>query len=38
MALVDRLETQLATSRTAAGKLMEAVVAELTGQQVEIAA
>jgi type I restriction enzyme S subunit len=38
MALVDQLETQLATSRAAAEKLMEAVVAELTGQQVEIAA
>jgi type I restriction enzyme, S subunit len=30
MALVDQLETQLATSRTKAEKLMEAVVAELT--------
>jgi type I restriction enzyme S subunit len=30
MALVDALETQLATSRTTAEKLMEAVVAELT--------
>ncbi len=38
MTLVDQLEAQLATSRAAAGKLMEAVVAELTGQQVEIAA
>ncbi len=33
MALVDALETQLATAHTAAGKLMEAVVDELTGQQ-----
>jgi len=33
MALVDALETQLATARTAAEKLMEAVVAELTSQQ-----
>lgn len=38
MALVDQLETQLATSRAAAEKLMEAVVAELTGKQLEIAA
>ena len=38
MALVDRLETQLATSRAAAEMLMEAVVVELTGQQLEIAA
>ena len=38
MALVDQLETQLATSRAAAEMLMEVVVAELTGQQVEIAA
>ena len=30
MALVDQLETQLSASRTAAEKLMEAVVAELT--------
>jgi type I restriction enzyme, S subunit len=30
MALVDVLETQLATARTTAEKLMEAVVAELT--------
>jgi hypothetical protein len=30
MALVDALETQLATARTTAEKLMEAVVAELT--------
>ena len=30
MALVDQLETQLAASRAAASKLMEAVVAELT--------
>jgi restriction endonuclease S subunit len=30
MALVDTLETQLATARTTAEKLMEAVVAELT--------
>lgn len=33
MALVDQLETQLASSRAAAGKLMEAVVAELTTQR-----
>ena len=32
MALVDELETQLAASRTAAEKLMEAVIAELTGK------
>ena len=32
MALVDALETQLATARTTAKKLMEAVVAELTTQ------
>lgn len=32
MALVDALETQLATARTTAEKLMEAVVAELTTQ------
>lgn len=32
MALVDVLETQLATARTTAEKLMEAVVAELTTQ------
>ena len=32
MALVDQLETQLATSRATAEKLMEAVVAELTTQ------
>ena len=32
MALVDALETQLATARTTAEKLMEAVVAELTDQ------
>lgn len=38
MALVDQLETQLATSRAAAEKLMEAVVAELTGQPRAIAA
>jgi type I restriction enzyme S subunit len=38
MALVDQLETQLATSRAAGEKLMEAVVAELTGQHVEMAA
>lgn len=31
MTLVDALETQLATARTTAEKLMEAVVAELTG-------
>ncbi len=31
MALVDQLETQLATSRTAAEKLMGAMVAELSG-------
>lgn len=30
MALVDQLEAQLAASRAAAEKLMEAVVAELT--------
>lgn len=30
MALVDKLETQLAASRTTAGKLMEALVTELT--------
>jgi type I restriction enzyme S subunit len=30
MALVDRLEAQLAASRKNAGKLLEAVVAELT--------
>ena len=30
MTLVDQLETQLATSRATAAKLMEAVVAELT--------
>jgi type I restriction enzyme, S subunit len=33
MALVDQLETQLATSRAAAINLMEAVVAELTAQE-----
>ena len=33
MALVDALETQLATARTTADKLMEAVVAELTADQ-----
>jgi len=38
MALVDRWETQLSTSRAAAEKLMEAAVAELTGQPLEIAA
>jgi type I restriction enzyme, S subunit len=32
MSLVEALETQLATARTAAEKLMEAVVAELTGK------
>lgn len=32
MALVDELETQLAASASTAGKLMEAVVAELTAQ------
>jgi len=32
MVLVDALETQLATARTVAKKLMEAVVAELTGK------
>jgi type I restriction enzyme S subunit len=32
MALVDQLETQLATSRASAEKLMQAVVAELTAQ------
>jgi len=32
MALVDKLETQLSTSRATAEKLMEAVVAELTAQ------
>ena len=31
MALVDQLETQLAESRTTATKLMDAIVAELTG-------
>ena len=30
MALVDQLETQLAAGRATAGKLMEALVAELT--------
>jgi hypothetical protein len=33
MALVDALETQLATARITAEKLMEAVVAEFTGQR-----
>jgi type I restriction enzyme, S subunit len=33
MALVDALETKLATARTAAEKLMEAVVAELTASE-----
>ena len=32
MALVDQLESQLTTSNASAGKLMEAVVAELTVQ------
>jgi len=32
MALVDKLETQLVASEATAGKLMEAVVAELTAQ------
>lgn len=32
MALVDALETQLAASTATAGKLMDAVVAELTAQ------
>ena len=32
MALVDALESQLATAPTTAGKLMDAVVAELTVQ------
>ncbi len=32
MTLVDALETQLATARTTADKLLEAVVAELTGR------
>jgi len=34
MALVDQLEAQLASSRAAAGKLLEALVAELTSGQV----
>lgn len=34
MALVDALETQLATARTAAEKFMEAIVAELTAVRV----
>lgn len=38
MALVDQLETQLAASRAAAENLMEAVVAELTGRQLQIPA
>lgn len=33
MALVDQLETQLATSRATATNLMEAVIAELTAQE-----
>jgi hypothetical protein len=33
MALVDQLEAQLAASRDTAGKLLEAVVAELTIQE-----
>jgi type I restriction enzyme S subunit len=33
MALVDQMETQLAASRAASEKLMEAVVAELTAQE-----
>jgi type I restriction enzyme S subunit len=32
MALVDQLEIQLSTSKAAAGKLLEAVVSELTMQ------
>ena len=38
MALVDQLETQLTTSRSSAEKLIEAVVAELTSQRIEVAA
>ena len=38
MALVDQLETQLRTSHNTAEKLMEAVVAELTAQRIEVAA
>lgn len=37
MALVDQLETQLAASRDAAEKLIQAVVAELTSQPGEVA-
>ena len=33
MVLVDALETQLATARSAVEKLMDAVVAELTGKE-----
>lgn len=32
MALVDALETQLATARTTAGNLLDALVAELTAR------
>lgn len=32
MALVDELETQIAKSEVTAGKLMEAVVADLSAQ------
>jgi type I restriction enzyme S subunit len=39
MALVDALETQLATARTTAEKLLAAAVAELThGNEVDAAA
>ncbi len=38
MALVDQLETKLATSRTTAETLMQAVVAELTSQPGEVVA
>ena len=38
MALVDLLETQITTSRSSAEKLIEALVAELTSQRIEVAA
>ena len=38
MALVDKLETQLTASRTAATTLMEALVAELTEVRMRIKA
>ncbi len=37
MALVDQLETQLATSRQAGEKLLEAIVAELTAAELTVA-